>query len=109
MFSTFFIYVNGNHLLHYLEPPLRRRNSKFLIQREQIKINKKFIKHQNAVRLQNSSNIPINTFIKLFINNNCEPLHTLSSLLSKSTRTLTKEVLKINLINCIKTKVTIKL
>jgi hypothetical protein len=45
----------------------------------------------------------------LFVQNHCEPLQTLSSLLRKSTKTLTKEVLKTKLKNCNETKITIQL
>jgi hypothetical protein len=45
----------------------------------------------------------------LFLKNHCESLKTLLSLLCKSTKTLTKEVLKTKLKNCIETKRTIQL
>jgi hypothetical protein len=45
----------------------------------------------------------------LFVQNYCKPLETLSSLLRKSTKTLTKEVLKTKLKNCIETIITILL
>jgi hypothetical protein len=51
----------------------------------------------------------MNTFFTLFVQNRCEPLQTLSSLLRKSTETLTKEVLKTKLKNCIETKISIQL